>query len=144
MVWVFTLSPDRVKSKTIKLVFVASPLSMLHLRRKSKDWSARNQNNVSEWSNMSTHGLLFQWATTIKIQLCMLVKYKADMIIISSNVTWDSWKIADLALKQQSFTHYTKLITWVAKLRTCCTSSWVSVGLFKNNFTMAVNNCNCT
>jgi homospermidine synthase len=30
------------------------------LRRKSKDWLARNQNNVSEWSNMSTHGLLFQ------------------------------------------------------------------------------------
>jgi hypothetical protein len=23
------------------------------LRRKSKDWLARNQNNVSEWSNMS-------------------------------------------------------------------------------------------
>ena len=24
------------------------------LSRKSKDWSARNQNNVSEWSDMST------------------------------------------------------------------------------------------
>ena len=30
------------------------------LRRKSKDWSARNQNNVYEWSDMSTRGLLFQ------------------------------------------------------------------------------------
>ena len=30
------------------------------LRRKSKDWLARNQNNVSEWSDMSTSGLLFQ------------------------------------------------------------------------------------
>jgi hypothetical protein len=30
------------------------------LRRKSKDWSARNHNNVSEWSDMSTRGLLFQ------------------------------------------------------------------------------------
>ena len=29
-------------------------------RRKNKDWLAWNQNNVSEWSNMSTHGLLFQ------------------------------------------------------------------------------------
>jgi hypothetical protein len=28
------------------------------LRRKSKDWSARNQNNVSEWSDMSTRGLV--------------------------------------------------------------------------------------
>ena len=24
------------------------------LRRKSKDWSSRNQNNVSEWSDMAT------------------------------------------------------------------------------------------
>ena len=30
------------------------------LRKKSKDWSSRNQNNVSEWSDMSTRGLLFQ------------------------------------------------------------------------------------
>jgi hypothetical protein len=33
----------------------------------------RNQNNVSEWSDISTHGLLFQWASTIKIQLSVLV-----------------------------------------------------------------------
>jgi hypothetical protein len=30
------------------------------LRRKSKDWLAWNQYNVSEWSDMSTRGLLFQ------------------------------------------------------------------------------------
>ena len=30
------------------------------LQRKSKDWLARNQNNVSEWSDNSTRGLLFQ------------------------------------------------------------------------------------
>jgi hypothetical protein len=30
------------------------------LRSKNKDWLARNQNNVSEWSDMSIHGLLFQ------------------------------------------------------------------------------------
>jgi hypothetical protein len=29
-------------------------------RRKSKDRLVRNQNNVFEWSDMSTHGLLFQ------------------------------------------------------------------------------------
>ena len=29
------------------------------LRSKSKDWLARNQNNASEWSDMSTRGLLF-------------------------------------------------------------------------------------
>jgi hypothetical protein len=30
------------------------------LMKKSKDWLARNQNNVSEWSDMSNRGLLFQ------------------------------------------------------------------------------------
>jgi hypothetical protein len=29
-------------------------------RRKSKDWLARNQDNVSEWDDMSNRGLLFQ------------------------------------------------------------------------------------
>ena len=28
------------------------------LRRKNKDWLARNQNNVCEWSDMSTRGLV--------------------------------------------------------------------------------------
>jgi hypothetical protein len=36
---------------------------------KSKNWLTRNQINVSEWSDMSTHGLLLQWASTIAIQL---------------------------------------------------------------------------
>ena len=30
------------------------------LRRKTIDWLARNQDNMYEWSDMSTHGLLFQ------------------------------------------------------------------------------------
>ena len=30
------------------------------LRRKSKDWLARNEDNVSEWSDMSARRLLFQ------------------------------------------------------------------------------------
>jgi aspartate oxidase len=32
----------------------------LDISFKGKDWLARNQNNVSKWSNMSTRGLLFQ------------------------------------------------------------------------------------
>ena len=43
-------SPDRVKPRTLKLVFVASPL-----RRNSKDGLARNQDNVSEWGCLSTN-----------------------------------------------------------------------------------------
>jgi hypothetical protein len=33
------------------------------LRRKSQDWLAQNQDNVSEWSDMSTCGLLFRIRT---------------------------------------------------------------------------------
>jgi hypothetical protein len=33
----------------------------------------RNQDNVSEWGDMSIRGLLFQWASTIKIQLSVFV-----------------------------------------------------------------------
>ena len=40
---------------------------------KSNDLLARNQNNVPEWSEMFTHGLLFQWSSTIKFQLNVLV-----------------------------------------------------------------------
>jgi hypothetical protein len=52
------------------------------LRSKNKDWLAWNQNNMSEWSNMSTSELLFQLLTTMKIQLSVLVANKADIIII--------------------------------------------------------------
>jgi hypothetical protein len=41
------------------------------LRRKSKDWLARNH-DVYEWGDMSIRGL-FQWASTIKIQLSVLL-----------------------------------------------------------------------
>jgi hypothetical protein len=34
---------------------------------------ARNQYNVSEWSDMSTRGLLFQWASTIKFIFIVFV-----------------------------------------------------------------------
>jgi hypothetical protein len=43
------------------------------LRRKGKNWLARNQDNVSEWSDMSIRGLLFQWASIIKIRLSVFV-----------------------------------------------------------------------
>jgi len=41
----------------MQFVFVASPVSTQQLRRKSKDLLARNQDNASEWSDMSTHRL---------------------------------------------------------------------------------------
>jgi hypothetical protein len=56
------------------------------LRKKIKDWLAWNQDNVSEWGDMSIYRLLFQWASNIKIQLTLLVYYKADLIIISLKI----------------------------------------------------------
>ena len=55
-------------SKRLKLLFVASAL-----RSKSKDWLALSQDNVSKYSTMSIRGLLFQWTSTIKIQLSVVV-----------------------------------------------------------------------
>ena len=43
------------------------------LMRKKKDWLARNQDNVLECGDMSTRGLLFKRANTIKIQLSVIV-----------------------------------------------------------------------
>jgi hypothetical protein len=66
------------------------------LRRKSKDWLARAQENVYKWGNMSICRLLFQWASTIKIKLRVLVLYEEDIIIISLKIDlfspWYSWK----------------------------------------------------
>ena len=43
------------------------------LRRKSKDWFARYQDNVSEWGDMSIHVCCFSEQALYKIQLSMLV-----------------------------------------------------------------------
>ena len=48
------------QTKDFKIGFCCFSAKHAALRRKSKDWLARNQNNVSEWSDMSTRGLLFQ------------------------------------------------------------------------------------
>jgi hypothetical protein len=65
--------PRSGQTKDYKIGICCFSANHAELRRKSKDWLARNQNNVSEWSDMSTRGLLFQWASTIKVQLSMLV-----------------------------------------------------------------------
>ena len=52
--------PQLGQSKDFKIGICGLSANHSALRRKSKDWLARNQNNVSEWCDMSTHGLLFQ------------------------------------------------------------------------------------
>jgi hypothetical protein len=60
----FESQSDQTKDYTIVMCCLLAKHAAL--RRKCKDWLARNQNNVSERSDMSTRVLLFQWATTIK------------------------------------------------------------------------------
>ena len=52
--------PRSGKTKDYKIGICCFSAKHAALRRRRKYWLARNQNNVSEWSNMSTHGLLFQ------------------------------------------------------------------------------------
>jgi hypothetical protein len=59
--------PRSGQTKDYKIGICCFSAKHASLRRKSKDWLAPNQNNVSEWSDMSTRGVLFQWASTIKI-----------------------------------------------------------------------------
>ena len=48
------------KTKDYKIGICCFSVKHAALRSKSKDWFARNQNNVSERSDMSSRGLLFQ------------------------------------------------------------------------------------
>ena len=47
--------PRLDQTKDYKIVFCCFYAKHAALRRKSNYWLARNQNNVSKWSDMSTH-----------------------------------------------------------------------------------------
>jgi hypothetical protein len=65
--------PRSGQTKDCKIGICCFSAKHAALGSKSKDWLARNQNNVSKWSDISIRGLLFQWASTIKIQLSVLI-----------------------------------------------------------------------
>ena len=52
--------PRSGQTKDYKIGICCFSAKHAALRRKSKDWLARNQDNVSEWGDMSIRGLLFQ------------------------------------------------------------------------------------
>ena len=54
--------PQLGQTKDYKIGICCFSAKHAVLRRKNKDWFARNQDNVSEWGDMSIRGLLFQWA----------------------------------------------------------------------------------
>ena len=65
--------PQSGQTKDYKIGICCFSAKNAALRRKSKDWLARNQTNVSQWGDMSIRELLFQWTSTIKIQFSVLV-----------------------------------------------------------------------
>ena len=52
--------PQSCQTKDYKIGICCFNAKHAALQRKSKDWLARNQNNVSEWNDIFTRGLLFQ------------------------------------------------------------------------------------
>jgi hypothetical protein len=52
--------PRSGQTKDYKIGICCFSAKHAALRSKNKDWLAQNQNNVSEWSDMSICGLLFQ------------------------------------------------------------------------------------
>ena len=51
--------PRSGQSKDFRICICCFSAKHTALRRKSKDWLVRIQNNVSEWNDMSTRRLLF-------------------------------------------------------------------------------------
>jgi hypothetical protein len=89
------LKPVRGKGHTkdykIGIYFLSSKLTAL--RSTGKDWLAWNQDNVSEWSDMSCRRLV---SVSYYYHWSVLVRHKADIITISSKCSlfspWYSWK----------------------------------------------------
>jgi hypothetical protein len=52
--------PRSGKTKDYRIGICCFSAKPTVLRRMSKDWLAQNQDNVSEWVDMSINGLLFQ------------------------------------------------------------------------------------
>ena len=52
--------PGQTKYHKIGMCCFSSKYAALRSKTKSKDWLAWKQNNVPEWRDMSTRGLLFQ------------------------------------------------------------------------------------
>jgi hypothetical protein len=63
--WVFDHRSGQTKDYEIGICCFST--KHVALRRKSKDWLAQNQDNVSQRGDMSTRGLLFQCACTMAI-----------------------------------------------------------------------------
>ena len=81
-----TAVPQSAQIKDHQIVICCFSAKLAALRNKSKYWLVWNNDNVFLRGATCLPADLFQWAITVKIQLSVLVKYRADIIIISWNV----------------------------------------------------------
>ena len=65
----YGFEPRSGQTKDYKIGICCFTAKYTALRSKNKYFLTRDQDNVSEWNNISTRGLLFLWASTIKLQL---------------------------------------------------------------------------
>jgi hypothetical protein len=81
----FEPRPGQIKDYKIGICFFS--VKDAELIRQSKDWLVRNQDNVSEWINMSTRGLLFLW-TNIHTMRVSLVQNRHHLSKINLFLPW--------------------------------------------------------
>jgi hypothetical protein len=62
--------PRSGQTKEYKFGICCFSAKKASLRRNSKDWLARNQNNVSEWSDISTRWLLLAHLAKCNVSFC--------------------------------------------------------------------------
>ena len=74
-------SPGRLKPKTLQLVFAV-------FRRKSKDWLARNQDNVYKWGDMSMMMSVCTRPTDVIVLVHWNYSPRVDISLHSDTLFW--------------------------------------------------------
>ena len=95
--WIlFELRSPRIKDYINGICIFSAKNEWSILISNNNHWLVRNHGDVSEWGNMSVWRSLFHYESTIKTQISVLIKYKADIIITSTNVAWSRYNIVEI------------------------------------------------
>ena len=96
----FDLWSSQTKDYEVNIGCFATDHAALLIRNKSKGLLTRCIDKVSNWSDMSTCWLLFQWASKLNYKRVGLVQIRHHNALIQRNQfsPWYSWKIPSLVL----------------------------------------------
>ena len=123
----------------IQLVFVAAPISTHRLGERAKTGGLGIR---IKWGDMSTRGLLFQWANTIKFNYaCWSSTNRTSSSShwkLTCSSPWYSWKIADLSLNNNhsltNFCHcHCHIIGVKCTVQVCSSNFWSKHRPWLNN-----------